>query len=206
VREGRSTPKIKEVLRNAYIKANASGDVNAYIGDLEKEAEAKKMEEIRKMMVKYEAAGFVLKNTEGTPVSLASLKGKTVVVDFWATWCGPCKASFPAMQKMVEKYQADKNVVFLFVDTWETGDDRLKNVKQFITDNKYSFHVLMDDPKKEDPDNFTVVSNYKVDGIPTKFIIDGEGNVRFKSVGYQGSADALMNELTSMIELARNNK
>jgi thiol-disulfide isomerase/thioredoxin len=206
VREGKSTEKVKEILRNAYVKSNASGNVSAYIDELVKEADAKKLEEIRKTMLKYEAAGFVLKNMEGTPVSLASLKGKVVVVDFWATWCGPCKASFPAMQKMVDKYRNDKNVEFLFVDTWENGDDRLKNVKQFIADNKYSFHVLMDDPKKDNADEFTVVSNYKVDGIPTKFVIDGEGNVRFKSVGYQGSVDALMTELTSMIELARTNK
>ena len=96
---------------------------------------------------------------------------------------------------MVNKYKDDPNVKFVFVDTWERGDDKLKNAAEFITNNKYSFHVLMDNDDK-------VVAEFKVEGIPTKFVIDKNGIVRFKSVGYNGSDDKLVNELTAMIDMA----
>jgi thiol-disulfide isomerase/thioredoxin len=123
------------------------------------------------------------------------LKDKVVVVDFWATWCGPCKASFPGMQKMVNKYKDDPNVKFVFIDTWENGENKEKLVSEFINTNKYTFHVLMDNDSK-------VVADFKVDGIPTKFVIDKKGIIRFKAVGFDGSDDKLMTELTAMIEMA----
>lgn len=94
-----------------------------------------------------------------------------VVLDFWATWCGPCKASFPKMQGLVEKYK-DKNVQFLFVNTWEKGKDEevYKNVSKFITDKKYPFNVLLDSKAQ-------VVENYKIDGIPTRIVIDKDGKI-----------------------------
>ncbi|HRO71247.1 MAG TPA: TlpA disulfide reductase family protein, partial [Chitinophagaceae bacterium] len=127
--------------------------------------------------------------------SASSLKGKVVVVDFWATWCGPCKASFPGMQKMVSKYKDKDDVRFIFVDTWERVENKEKNAADFIAGNKYSFHVLMDNDNK-------VVEDFKVEGIPTKFVIDKDGLIRFKSVGFDGSDDKLVKELTAMIEMA----
>ena len=78
------------------------------------------------------APNFTLTNLEGKTVQLSDYIGNLVVLDFWATWCGPCKASFPKMQEIVTKYK-DKNVVFLFVDTWEQNkpDQTLKKVTQF---------------------------------------------------------------------------
>ena len=87
-------------------------------------------------MLDEEAPQFTLKNLDGETISLTSLKGKTVILDFWATWCGPCKASFPGMQEVVKKYENDENVSLLFVDTFEDGKKREENVAKFIKDNK----------------------------------------------------------------------
>jgi thiol-disulfide isomerase/thioredoxin len=129
---------------------------------------------------------------------LASLKGKVVVLDFWATWCGPCKASFPAMQTALNKYKDDKDVVFLFVDTWEHKEPaKMKeDAAQFIKDNKYTFDVVLDDKDK-------TIGDYKVDGIPTKFVLDKKGKVVYVNVGYGGNADELVEELSSKIESAK---
>lgn len=196
VKDGKSTVKIKEILKTAYEKSNKSeAGFDEYITSLEKESYLKMIAELRKSMLNETAPSFALLDLSGNKVSIGDLKGKVVVVDFWATWCGPCKASFPGMQKMVNKYSSNTDVKFIFVDTWERGDNKEKNAGDFIASNKYSFHVLMDNDDK-------VVADYKVDGIPTKFVIDKEGKIRFKAIGFDGSDDKLMSELTAMIDMA----
>lgn len=196
VKDGKATQVIKDILRRAYVKQKKSdAGFEDYITALQKESQLKMMEELRKSMKNETAPSFALLDLSGNKVSTADLKGKVVVVDFWATWCGPCKASFPGMQKMVDKYKDDPGVKFLFVDTWERCDNKEKNAADFISANKYSFQVLMDKDDK-------VVEDYKVDGIPTKFVLDKEGKIRFKSVGFDGSDDKLVDELTAMIEMA----
>jgi peroxiredoxin len=99
------------------------------------------------------------------------------------------------MQKMVTKFKDNPDVKFVFVDTWERGDDKKKNAADFITSNKYTFQVLLDDENK-------VVEQFGVEGIPTKFVIDKDGMIRFQSVGFDGSDEKLVQELTAMIEMA----
>ncbi|WP_428329624.1 redoxin domain-containing protein [Mucilaginibacter sp.] len=204
IKAGQGTATIKEDLKKAYVKTKGSENgYDTYYAALENNAKLKAREELAKTMINKAAPEFALKDLDGNIVSLKDLKGKVVIVDFWATWCGPCKASFPGMQLAVNKYKDDPNVKFLFVDTWENGDSYLDGVKKFIADNKYTFHVLMDE-KNGEGRQAKVVSAYEVTGIPTKFIIDKTGNIRFKYIGYAGTPEKLLDEVTNMVDMANN--
>ncbi|MBU3821163.1 TlpA family protein disulfide reductase [Flavobacteriaceae bacterium XHP0103] len=207
IKDGNGTQKTKEYLKTAYENNHESiEDFDDYLTGLEAEAEEMLIAELQKKIIDEEAPDFTLTNLNNEEVTLSSLKGKTVILDFWATWCGPCKQSFPGMQVAVNKYKDNPNVAFLFIDTWENGttEENNKNVVKFIKDNKYSFNVLFDTKTSDEASSpYKVVEDYKVSGIPTKFIIGPDGRIKFKSVGFGGSVDGLVNELDHMIEFTQ---
>jgi cytochrome c biogenesis protein CcmG/thiol:disulfide interchange protein DsbE len=117
------------------------------------------------------AEQFTLKLLGGQELSLGSLRGKVVMVDFWSSWCPPCRQEAPELAKTYNAYQ-DRDVVFLGVAIW---DDETA-VRQFIQRNGIAYPNGMDN-------RGTVAIAYGVRGIPEKFFIDRKGNLVRKFIG-----------------------
>lgn len=204
IHTGRASDEVKLHFKDAYIAVHGSETgfevyktklVDSLITGIRADVERRSFSE--------PAGGFTLKDVDGCTVSLSDYKGKVVILDFWATWCGPCKASFPAMQKAVNRYDKDTGVVFLFIHTLEKeGERAVKDAKEYVVQNNYSFRVLMDLKDPATKQN-KLVKQYLISGIPTKIIIDPSGNMRFKVVGFNRNEGAALEELSEMIEYAR---
>lgn len=115
---------------------------------------------------------FELTSLNGEKIKLSDYKGKVIVLNFFATWCPPCKAELPGFVKAVDEYR-DKDVVFLFTDIGEDSN----TVNNFLKVNSYKFVPLMDYDGK-------VSDMYSVRGIPTTYIISKDFDIREQHVGF----------------------
>ena len=106
-------------------------------------------------------------------MTLSSLKGSAVILDFWATWCGPCKMALPKLQEFADWTKESGQPVKVFaIDTWERGkpDDVRKQVGDFWTSKKYTFPTLMDLDS-------SVVGRYGFSSIPTTVVVGPDGKI-----------------------------
>lgn len=121
-----------------------------------------------------QAPDFELTTLAGEPIRLSELQGKKVILNFWATWCPPCKAEMPHMQNFYEDYAETENVEIVAVNL--TSGDREASVEEFVKDYGLTFPIPMD-VEGEVGQKFQAVT------IPTSYIIDTNGLIQHKIVG-----------------------
>lgn len=133
------------------------------------------------------APDFALKDIDGNKVRLSDYKGKVVLLEFWATWCPPCKLAIPDLNDLHEKYTGE-DFALLSISV----DDSLDTLKSFVEEYEVKFPVLVNDEHVE--------RLYGVINIPATFIIDREGKIESKHLGYvPGTAEMLSKEIEELL-------
>ncbi len=117
------------------------------------------------------APDFTLTDLEGNSVTLSDFRGKAVFINFWATWCPPCRAEMPEIEAVYQEYKS-KDVVVIGVDLLEAESE----VRQFVQQGGYSWIFVIDTTGE-------VTNDYGITAIPTSFFLDKEGIIRAVKVG-----------------------
>jgi peroxiredoxin len=134
------------------------------------------------------AAAFQLPAAAGDPVSLADLKGQVVLINFWASWCGPCRQEMPILDQLYKKYKA-AGFTLLGVNVEPKSGDAVA----FLKATPVSFPILFDTQSK-------VSTLYEVSGMPSTVIVDRKGTVRYVHHGYKpGDEGEYLDQIRSLM-------
>lgn len=135
------------------------------------------------------AANFSLKDVDGVIHRLSDYRGKVVVLNFWATWCPPCREELPSMER-AHKLLVGEPIKIVAINVGENAD----TIFTFTADYEMSYDVLMDSDSK-------VIKQYPVIGLPTTFVIDPQGRIVYRAVGSRDWADKkLLGKLRALLK------
>jgi peroxiredoxin/outer membrane lipoprotein-sorting protein len=123
-----------------------------------------------------EAPDFTLKTFKGATVQMKKLRGKVVLLSFWASWCGPCRQEMPVIEKLSHQYRDQGFLVF------GVNDEDRDTIQDYIKENGYSFPTLVDEEQE-------AMKLYHVGAIPTTVVVDREGKIASYQVGTSSEAD-----------------
>lgn len=131
---------------------------------------------------------FSLIDEKGEIINISDLKGKVVFINFWASWCPPCRAEFPSIQKFYDKFKDNKNLVFLTVNM----DEQAEAGKKYLKKENFSVPFLVP--------NGNVPSEYFSGSLPTTVVLDKTGQIRMHHAGMSDySKDSFYEEINQLL-------
>ncbi|MBL8049606.1 MAG: TlpA family protein disulfide reductase [Anaerolineales bacterium] len=136
------------------------------------------------------APDFTLNTLDGSQITLSTLRGKIVVINFWATWCPPCRAETPALQNSFEQYK-DVDIVILGIDL--ANQDSIDNVKNFVRDFTLTYPILLDIEGK-------VANLYQNNALPSTYFVDREGIIRTIIIGGPMSETVIKSKIEALLK------
>ena len=136
------------------------------------------------------APDFTVYDLEGNPHKLSDFRGKPVILNFWATWCGYCKMEMPDFNEKYQEY--GEEIHFLMVNVTDGSQETVEKASAFVAEEGYSFPVYYDT-------TLEATSSYPTNGLPVTFIIDAEGAVTAWQQGMM-TADALQKGIDMVLE------
>lgn len=137
-----------------------------------------------------QAPGFSVKMFDGTTIDIDQLRGKVVLINFWATWCPPCRQELTRVQKEIIDRFKGKDFVFLPI----SREDSYEKIKVFREQNKYTFPMGMDTDRK-------IFSLFALETIPRNYLIDKKGKIVFMETGYsEESFEKLIGEIEKTLK------
>jgi len=138
----------------------------------------------------FYAPDFTLGTLQGEQLKLSDLRGKIIVVNFWATWCPPCRAETPALETSYRLYK-ELDVVILGVNL--TDQDSLKDVESFVEEFSLTYPILLDR-------NGAIALLYQLNGLPTTFFVDRKGVIRTVVVGEPMSETFIRSKIEALLK------
>lgn len=144
-------------------------------------------------LIGQKAPDLTFEKADGSDVKLSSIAKdkKAIVVDFWASWCGPCRRALPALEKLAREYDSNQ-VLFIAINVWE---NKSKEIDDFLTENDIKTMNILFEKDKE------TSQKYFFNGIPAIFVLDGDMKVHNFYSGYSSRTDAKIK--SSINELIR---
>lgn len=136
----------------------------------------------------FSAPEIELETPSGEPVKLSDLKGKSIVLNFWASWCPPCRVEMPALQNIYSEYQ-EQDVVVLGINS--TYNDSMTKAIEFVQLNQLSFPILLDT-------SGTASKDYQVNSLPTTYFVDPNGVIRDVIIGGPISETILKSKIEAL--------
>jgi len=139
---------------------------------------------------KMPAPDFTLKSHSGKNIKLSELRGDVVMINFWASWCGPCLQEMPALEQIHQRYK-DLGFTLLGVNV----EQDLREAKAYLNKVNVSFPILFDVTNQ-------VSADYEISGMPTTYLVDRDGNLRKLYIGYQpgSSEDTYLREIKALLK------
>ena len=186
----RDRERLGEIYRAWKGTETGLGDIVLAAWDRSREVVAQHRLELKQYDPNIQASDpmdFTLTGVDGSKLKLASLRGKVIVMDFWATWCGPCRVQHPLYDQVMDKFRGRNDVVFLSVDT----DEDRSIVPTFLSANKWNGSAYYED-------GLSVLMH--VSSIPTTLIFDGRGELSSRMAGFD--PDRFVGMLTERINTA----